>query len=179
MTNIPPPEEPDPPGDAESVARAICLQLLSQRDRTHAELAQALRQRGVPGEAATAVLTRFTEVGLIDDEAFAQSLALAQHRERGLAARAVAVKLRQRGLPDSAVEAALGLIDPASERDAARRLVARKMPGLRTLAPEARTRRLTGLLARRGYSPSLAADVVREALAEGLPESMAVDPMVD
>jgi regulatory protein len=179
MTNIPPPDEPDPPGDPESVARAICLQLLSQRGRTHAELARALRRRGVPGEAATAVLARFTEVGLIDDEAFAQNLALAQHRERGLAARAVAVRLRQRGLPDSAVEAALGLIDPASERDAARRLVARKMPGLRTLAPEARTRRLIGLLARRGYSPSLAADVVREALAEDLPESMAIDPIDD
>jgi regulatory protein len=179
MTSIPPPDEQDPPGDPESVAREICLRLLSQRGRTRAELAQALRRRGVPGEAATVVLARFTEVGLIDDEAFAQSLALAQHCERGLAARAVAVKLRQRGLPDSAIKAALGLIDPASERETAHRLVARKMPGLRTFAPEARTRRLIGVLARRGYSPSLAAEVVREALAEGLPQSVADGPIDD
>ena len=147
----------------------MCLRLLAQRARTRVELAQALHRRGVPDEAATAVLTRFTEVGLIDDESFAQTMALAQHRERGLAARAVAVKLRQRGLPDSAVEAALGLIDPDSEREAARRLVARKMPSVRALPAETRTRRLIGMLARRGYSPALAAHVVREALADELP----------
>ena len=169
----PPPDEQDAPGDPESVARAICLRLLSQRARSRAELAQALRKRGVPDEAATAVLARFTEVGLIDDESFAQNMALAQHRERGLAARAVAVKLRQRGLPDSAVEAALGLIDPDSEREAARRLVARKIPSLRGLSPETRTRRLIGLLARRGYSPALAAEVVRGALADELPPGVA------
>lgn len=169
----PPEDEQDAPGDPESVARAICLRLLAQRSRTRAELATVLRRRGVPDDAADAVLTRFTEVGLLDDESLAQNYALAQHQERGLAARAVAVKLRQRGLPDSAVEAALGLIDPDSERAAARRLVARKLPSLRDLAPEVRTRRLIGLLARRGYSPALAADVVREALADEIPPGIA------
>jgi regulatory protein len=165
----PPPDEQDAPGDPESVARSICLHLLSQRARTRVELARVLHTRGVPDEAATAVLARFTEVGLIDDESYARTAALTQHRERGLAARAVAVKLRQRGLPDSAVEAALGLIDPESEREAARRLVARRMPSVCGLAPETRTRRLIGMLARRGYSPALAAEVVREALAVDLP----------
>ena len=167
------PDESDAPGDPESVARAICLRLLAQKARTRAELATVLRRRGVPDEAASAVLTRFTEVGLVDDDSLAANYALAQHQERGLAARAVAVKLRQRGLPDSAVEAALGLIDPDSERVAARRLVARKLPSLRDLAPEVRTRRLIGLLARRGYSPALAADVVREALADEIPPGVA------
>jgi regulatory protein len=169
----PPEDEQDAPGDPESVARAICLRLLAQRARTRAELVTVLRRRGVPEDAANAVLTRFTEVGLIDDDSLAASYALAQHQERGLASRAVAVKLRQRGLPDSAVEAALGLIDPDSERVAARRLVARKLPSLRDLAPEVRTRRLIGLLARRGYSPALAADVVREALADEIPPGIA------
>ncbi len=169
----PPPDDQDAPGDPESVARAICLRLLAQHARTRAELAQALRRRGIPAEAATAVLARFGEVGLIDDESFAQNLALTQHRDRGLAARAVAVKLRQRGLPDSAVEAALGLIDADSERDAARRLIARKTPRLRALTPETRARRLIGMLARRGYAPALAAEIVREALAGELPHAVA------
>lgn len=168
-------DEQDAPGDPESVARAICLRLLAQRARTRAELAQALRRRGVPDEAAGIVLDRFVEVGLIDDEALAESVALTQHRERGLAARAVAVKLRQRGLPDSAVEAALGLIDPRSEREAARRLVARKLPALRTLPPETRSRRLVGMLGRRGYSLALAVEVVREVTAGELPEHVADD----
>src|SRR5262249_28577243 len=161
-------DEQDAPGDPESVARAICLRLLAQRARTRAELAQALRRRGVPDGAAGPVLDRFAEVGLIDDAALAQNAALT-HLERGLAARAVAVKLRQRGLPDSAVEAALGLIDPDSEREAAHRLVARKLPALRALPPEARGRRLVGMLGRRGYPLALAVDVVRHPIPRQLP----------
>lgn len=168
-----PSDEQDAPGDPESVARAICLRLLAQQARTRAELAQALRRRGVPDEAAGTVLDRFVEVGLIDDEALAESVVLTQHRERGLAARAVAVKLRQRGVPDSAVEAALGLIDPDSERAAARRLVARKLPALRALPPETCSRRLVGMLGRRGYSLSLAVDVVRDVMASELPQHLA------
>jgi regulatory protein len=168
-------DEQDAPGDPESVARAICLRLLAQRARTRAELAQALRRRGVPDEAARTVLDRFAEVGLVDDDALAENVALIQHRERGLAARAVAVKLRQRGLPDSAVEAALGLIDADSEREAARQLAARKLPALRALPPETRSRRLVGMLGRRGYSLALAVDVVRDVMAGELPQHLADD----
>jgi regulatory protein len=165
--------EQDAPGDPESVARAICLQQLTQQARTRAELAAVLRRRGIPDKTARTVLDRFVEVGLIDDESLAQNFALVQHRERGLSGRAVAVKLRQRGLPDQAVESALTLIDEASERDAARRLVARKLPALRGLPPQTQMRRLIGLLARRGYSSGMATSVAREAL--GSPESEPID----
>ena len=175
----PPPDVQDAPGDPESVARAICLRLLAQRAHTRVELSDALRRRGVPADAAEVVLARFSEVGLIDDASLAQNLALAQHRGRGLAARAVAVKLRQRGLPESAVEAALGLIDPDSEREAANRVVARKLPALQALPPQTQARRLIGLLARRGYSPALAADVVREALAGRFERDIADDLVVE
>src|SRR4051794_27429154 len=90
----PPPGDPEQhPGDPEAVARAICLRLLTMRARSRGELADALAARDVPDDAATRVLDRFTEVGLIDDAALAASLAGAQHRDRGLARRAVAVKL--------------------------------------------------------------------------------------
>lgn len=154
----------DAPGDPESVARAICLRLLTQRARSHTELAHALRRRGVPDDAAATVLRRLTEVGLIDDTALAERLALAQHHERGLAARAVAQRLRRRGLPDAAVETALDSIDRAGEREVAHRLVMRKLQGLRGLPVETQTRRLMGLLGRRGYPSGLAGEVIREAL---------------
>lgn len=167
-TEIPPEDEAQlgPPGDPETVARAICLRLLDQRARTRAELATALRKRGVPDDAARAVLDRFTEVGLVDDTSFAENFALAQHRERGLAGRAVALKLRQRGVAEPDVQAAVGQIDAASERAAAQRLVARKLRTLSGVEPQAQARRLVSLLARRGYAPGLAYQVVREALAE-------------
>ena len=177
--DVPPEDEQDAPGDPESVARAICLRLLAQRARSRAELAEALRRRGVPDDAAGAVLSRYVEVGLIDDESLARNVALAQHQERGLAGRAVAVKLRQRGLPEPAVESAVALIDQDSERDAARRLVARKLPAVRGLPEQAQVRRLVGLLARRGYSPGMAGDVVREALADRIGPGVADDLVTD
>lgn len=154
-------------GDPESVARAICLRLLTQRARSRAELAKALAKRGVPDDAATRVLDRFVEVGLIDDAALAAGLAQAQHRERGLARRAVAAKLRERGLGDE-VEAALTGIDSDDERARAAELVQKRLRSLTGLPPDVQARRLVGLLARKGYSSGLAYAVVREALADEL-----------
>lgn len=147
------------------MARSICLKLLTQRARSRAELAEALRKRGVPDDIADRVLDRYTEVGLIDDAALAVSVAGAQHRERGLARRAVAQKLRQRGLDGEIVTAALGEIDAESERERAYQLVRRRQQTLARLPPEVQARRLVGLLARKGYSSGLAHAVVREVLA--------------
>jgi regulatory protein len=161
-----------PPGDPESVARTICLRLLDRRARTRAELATALRKRGVPEDAAVAVLDRFADVGLIDDTALAEAFAVVQHRERGLAGRAVAAKLRQRGVAEPDVRAALDQIGRDSEHAAAQALVAKKLRSLGGLDPQVQARRLVGLLGRRGYTPGLAHEVVRAALAEAdLPEA--------
>jgi len=165
-TEVPAEGDIDPAGDPESVARVICLRQLDQRARTRAELATVLRRRGVPDNAARSVLDRFTEVGLIDDGALAGNYAMAVHRERGLAGRAVAMKLRQRGIDEPTVQAAVGQIDAASEAQAARALVAHRRTALRGLDPQAQARRLVGLLSRRGYPPGLAHQIVREALAD-------------
>jgi regulatory protein len=160
-----PPGDPEQhPGDPDAVARAICLRLLTMRARSRTELADALAARDVPDDAAARVLDRFAEVGLIDDAALAASLAGAQHRERGLARRAVAVKLRQRGLADE-IDEALSGIDADSERSRARELVDRRRRALAGLAPDVQARRLVSLLARKGYPAGLAYAVVREALA--------------
>jgi regulatory protein len=160
-----PPGDPEQhPGDPEAVARAICLRLLTIRARSRSELAEALATRDVPEDAATRVLDRFVEVGLIDDAALAAGLAGAQHRERGLARRAVAAKLRQRGLVDE-LDTALTGIDGDSERARARELVDRRRRALAGLPPDVQARRLVGLLARKGYSSGMSYAVVREALA--------------
>ena len=160
---MPPPEDGerhDLPGDPVSVARAICLRLLTDRARTRTELVTALRRKGVPDDAASTVLDRFAEVGLIDDAAIAENYALVQHRQRGLAAPAVAGKLRQRGLDENTIRTALMSIDASSEQAAATALVARKLRTLQHLEPSVQARRLYGLLARRGYSASTASTVI-------------------
>jgi regulatory protein len=159
-------EELGPPGDPEEVARIVCLRMLDRRAYTRAELRTALGKRGVPDDAADRVLDRFAQIGLIDDAALADGYAAAQHRERGLAGRAVALKLRRRGIADDTVAAAVGQIDRGSEVAAARALVVRRMRSLRGLDPAVQARRLVGLLARKGYSPGLAHEVVRDVMRE-------------
>lgn len=177
MRDVPPPplpgEEDAGPSDPESVARAICLQSLSQRARTRAELESALRKRGIPDDAARAVLTRFAEVGLIDDGALAADFASAAHHERGLSARAVAIKLRQRGVDEPDVQAAVSHIDADSEQAAAQALADRKLRGLRGLDPHVQVRRIVSLLARRGYSPGVAYAVARHVVADAGLEAIA------
>ena len=151
--------------------------MLERRARTRTELAEALAAREIPVDAASAVLDRFTEVGLIDDAQLADSYAEAQHAERGLAARAVARKLRQRGVADEQIDTALAGIDRDRERATAQHLVARKLRSLTGLAPEVQTRRLVGLLARKGYSPGLAYELVREAVRDDADEHADGEPV--
>ncbi|MCL2781170.1 MAG: recombination regulator RecX [Actinomycetia bacterium] len=155
-----------PPGDPETVARAICLRLLAASARTRAELADRLRRRGVPDAVAGTVLDRFVEVGLVDDAALASTYAETQCRERGLAGPAVAARLRQRGVADQTIRDALAAIGPDAEEAAARRLVRHRLPGMAGLSEDVRARRLLGLLARRGYPAELANRVVREEAGE-------------
>jgi regulatory protein len=147
------------------VAKAICLRLLTAAARPRASLATALRQRGIPDEVADRVLSRFVEVGLIDDAAYANSFVAAKHRERALGATALRTELRRKGLDEQVVDAAVRAVDHDAERDRARTLIERRLDAaMANGAPTAR-RRLVGLLARRGYSVEMACQVVDEALA--------------
>jgi len=160
--------------DPEERAREICLRQLAVRPRTRSELATALRQRGIDDEVAAEVLSRYSEVGIIDDEAFARAWVNSRHHGRGLARRALGAELRQKGVDAETVGAALDELDPQTEVDTARTLVDRKLrtePPLRgstylerRVATEVLLRRLVGMLARKGYAPGLAARVVRDAL---------------
>jgi regulatory protein len=161
------PGDPEQPlGDPESAARIICLRLLERRARSRAELADALRRRGIPDDAASAVLDRFTEVGLIDDAAFARAWVGSRQSGRGLARRALRAELRARGVDAEVAAEAVTLVDDEDERAAARTLVRRRLAGMQRLDHATATRRLMGMLARKGYAGGLAAAVVREALEE-------------
>ena len=155
--------------DPEARARQVCLRMLTLAPRTRAQLADALRKRGIPDEAADQVLSRFEDVGLIDDAAFARAWVESRHYSRGLSGRALSAELKQRGVDPAEIRAAIDeQLGPEAEVSAARRLVGRRLESTRGLPPEQRTRRLAGMLARKGYPAGLAFRVIREALeAEG------------
>jgi regulatory protein len=154
----------DEPADPEVIARLICLRLLTAAPRTRAQLAEALRRRGVPIEAAEAVLSRFTEVGLIDDATFAEVWVESRHFGRGLGRRALAAELGRRGVGHQDIQAAVARLTAETERATALALVERKIASTSRQPHSVRVRRLTGMLARKGYPAGLAYSVVREAL---------------
>ncbi|WP_261399310.1 recombination regulator RecX [Streptomyces misionensis] len=154
------------PGCPAERARAICLRLLTGTPRTRKQLADALRKREIPDDVAEEVLSRFEEVGLIDDGAFADAWVESRHHGRGLARRALARELRTKGVDSELIEEAVGQLDSDQEEATARELVARKLRATRGLDRDKRIRRLAGMLARKGYPEGMSLRIVRRALEE-------------
>jgi regulatory protein len=154
-----------PEADPESVARKILLDQLTGRARSRADLEKKLSQRNVPADVATRLLDRFEEVGLVDDAAFAREWVAQRQEGRGLARRALAQELRRKGIDDEVAREALDEIDPADEEAAARDLVRKKLRSLGRVDDATATRRLVGMLARKGYPSGLCFAVVRDELA--------------
>ncbi|MFF3555936.1 recombination regulator RecX [Streptomyces tsukubensis] len=154
------------PQDPAERARAICLRLLTGTPRTRKQLADALHRREIPPEVADDVLSRFEDVGLIDDAAFADAWVESRHHGRGLARRALARELRTKGVDAALIDEAVGRLDSDSEEETARALVVRKLRATRGLDRDRRIRRLAGMLARKGYGEGMALRVVRRALEE-------------
>jgi regulatory protein len=150
----------------EEQARALCLRLLTARARTRAELEGQLAKRGYPDDVSSRVLDRLADVGLIDDADFAEQWVRSRRVNAGKGKRALAAELRTKGVDNEVITAALADIDAGAERERAEQLVNDKLRRERNTDDEAKlTRRLVGMLARRGYSHTMAFDVVKVALA--------------
>ena len=165
-SEVPPPDKValGPDADPESVARKILLDALTGQARSRKELADKLAKKDVPSELAERLLDRFTEVGLIDDEAFARAWIESRQPGKGLATRALAHELRRKGIDDEVARDALAEIDPEDEAAAARVLVRKKLRSVRGLEQHKATQRLVGMLARKGYGAGMAFAIVKDEL---------------
>jgi regulatory protein len=146
----------------------LCLRLLTVRARTRAELAGQLAKRGYPDDVSTRVLDRLADVGLVDDVDFAEQWVHSRRVNAGKGKRALAAELHTKGVDNDVITSVLSDINPDAERDRAEELVRKKLrrENLSDQAADARvTRRLVGMLARRGFSQGMAYDVVSVELA--------------
>ena len=146
----------------------MCLRLLTARARTRAELAGQLAKRGYPVDVSTRVLDRLADVGLVDDVDFAEQWVHSRRVNAGKGKRALAAELHTKGVDNDVITSVLSDINPDAERDRAEELVRKKLrrENLSDEAADARvTRRLVGMLARRGFSQGMAYDVVSVELA--------------
>ena len=148
--------------DPYAVAKAIVLRQLANSPKTRAQLASALAARECAPDVAEAVLDRLTEVGLIDDEAFAQVYVRSKQRSRGLATSALRRELRDKGVDADLAAEVLGAVSTNEEVERARALVRARLARLHGLDRVVQVRRLAGMLARKGYPAGLARTVIFE-----------------
>ncbi|WP_341482042.1 regulatory protein RecX [Arthrobacter zhangbolii] len=157
------------PEEAYSEAKAIVLRQVTASPKSRKQLETKLAERDIPAESAAAVLDRFEEVQLVDDAEFAQLWVRSRSQSKSLARGALRRELAEKGIaPDLAAEA-LEQVSDEDELEAARELARRKLQRSADLADrtvrDKQTRRLVGILARKGYSPSLGFRVASEVIA--------------
>lgn len=153
------------PQDPEAYARGLVLDSLGRSMRTRGQLADLLARKKVAEEIAEAVLDRFTELGLIDDAAYAEAFTRSRHEHKGLGSRAIAFELRRRSVPDEVVQEAVSALDTEQEQQTAFRLARERQARMNGLPREVQARRLAAFLARKGYGGEVVGRAVREALA--------------
>jgi regulatory protein len=163
--SCPPPSTSE--ASREEQARNLCLRLLTARARTRAELNGQLSKRGYPDDVSNRVLDRLAEVGLVDDVDFAEQWVQSRRVNAGKGKRALAAELRTKGVDNDVITAVLADIDADAERQRAEQLVRDKLRREKLVDDDNAkiTRRLVGMLARRGYSQTMAFDVVKDELA--------------
>jgi regulatory protein len=161
-----PADTPDERHDKRPGARAanVSLHQLARRGMSRWELQQVLQRREVDERIAEAELDRLERVGLLDDAALAVTLVYTQHTRKGLGRTAIAHELRRRHIDQDIIEDALSEIEDDDERERALELAYKRVGQLRGVDDETARRRLSGFLARKGYSN----EIVREAVDSAL-----------
>ena len=143
-------------------AREIALRILTNGPRSSAQLREGLISREVPEDVAEQVITRYIEVGLLDDAALSATIARTRYAERGVAPRVIEQELVRKGFSRTDIDAALAPIDAGAQHSAAASLAARKWSRLEGQDKQVRIRRVVAHLGRKGYPPSLAFALVKD-----------------
>lgn len=153
---------------AREAARGEALRLLGTKARAARDLRNRLARKGHDPTPAAEAIDRLAAVGLVDDEALAETRAQALARADAAGPRAAEHKLRAQGIDarvaGAAVAEAFERVDLVERAAAAARKRARALPP--TLDQPTRRRRLYGFLARRGYDHPTCMHATDAALAD-------------
>jgi regulatory protein len=134
------------------------LEALALRERTTAELAAWLGQRGFDRAEAEDAIDRLVASGAVDDERFAIEFAADKRELRGWGPERIREALYERGLDSELIEAAVAGESHAHQLGRAIDLLERRAE---PVYDERSRARALAFLARRGYDSELAYDAVR------------------
>lgn len=147
-------------------ARGVALNALSSRAKSRYELESQLAKRGVTKESTKLVLDRLAAVGLIDDREFARVWSQSRARTRGLSRRVLAQELSAKGIDRAIAEEVLAEISADDEYEAALTVAAKKARSVINLPRGVQVRRIFDLLARKGFSSSISARIIKDVIGD-------------
>jgi regulatory protein len=164
--------------DDAAVVLEAAARFLEARSRSVAEVRRRLTGAGYRSDLVEGAIERLTELGMLDDEAFARAWVESRDRARPRGERAIREELRLKGVDRSSIDLVLGeRREAVEERDpdgpdpdrgpalspdriAAERLVAKHRRSLERIAdPRQRRQRAYALLARNGFDPETCREV--------------------
>lgn len=145
----------------EDKAYEAALTLLDYSARSRKELADRLARKKFPPEIIEKTVERLAATGLLDDGKFARDFAELL-RLKGRGPELIRLELRRKGIASETIAEILSGYKESSEEflETAKAAAAKKLKQMGDLPPEKAARRVTGFLARRGFSP----DAVRQIL---------------
>lgn len=165
--------DPRPPPDT-TRALEIAVGFLGTRPRTRWELERRLRRAGAEDAVVEATVERLSDLGYLDDAAFARWWGEQRDRHSPRGRRMIEAELRQHGVPREVVEAfreehaaperapeddAL----PGSEQDRAREALERHLRGRRLPEDRKAVQRIGTYLMRRGFDAETVRSAIRAA----------------
>ncbi len=164
--------------DDPAVVLEAAARFLEVRSRSVSEVRRRLGGAGYRPDLVDGAIARMTDLGMLDDEAFARGWVESRDRARPRGERAIREELRLKGIDRETVDLVLGERrdralpsgesgpedddgEPATaDRSAAERLLAKNARALARVAdPRQRRQRAYALLARHGFDPETCRDV--------------------
>ena len=158
--------------DARERALQQALLFLSYRARSEKEIRQNLSKHEIPGSVIEETLERLRRDGFANDKNFASAWVENRSTFRPRGRRALALELRQKGIDDSTIESALEDVDEEALAYEAGQKKARKLTLSLSKGQEWSEfrKKMSEFLARRGFSYSVIAPIVKRLWKELHPE---------
>lgn len=170
----------EPAGDREPPGREAAFEIagryLASRPRSRWEVERRLKRAGAAEDVIAATLSRLEQLSFVDDLAFARWWIEQRDRHAPRGRRLVEAELRQHGVPPDVIAAMREepaepratdeLLPPTEEGRAAAALQGHLRGRELPLDDRKAMQRLGMYLVRRGFSPEIARNVLREAGAD-------------
>lgn len=148
-------------------AQNYALNLLSFRARSEKEIAERMAQKGYEPFIIDKTIAYLKEQGYINDKAFAEAFIKDKLELNGHGRNRIRWELYKKGVSRELVDELLEkVVTPDEEYEKAKMLAERKMKLWQKDSKPVQYRKLSGLLARKGYPFDLASKVARELVYE-------------